>query len=106
MFNFKWSASEKKVARRAYEHALSSRLAKLLVEFKSKAAAAVTPSDMWDVEEFLRRQRREIDEIFDYRYSWLPVVFARLIRDGDLNEEALGDLSEEKLEAIRRLLSF
>jgi hypothetical protein len=69
MYKLKWSAAEKKVARRAYEHALESRLKKLLLEFKEKAAAAAAPSDLWTIEAYLRKQRREIDEIFDYRYS-------------------------------------
>jgi hypothetical protein len=34
------------------------------------------------------------------------VTFARLIRDGDLNEAWLSGLSEEKLDMIRRLLSL
>jgi hypothetical protein len=47
MRDLKWSASEKKIARGAYEDALESMLAKLVTEFKAKAAAATTPSDMW-----------------------------------------------------------
>ena len=105
MFDLRWSASEKKVARCAYEHALESMLAKVMIEFKAKAAAATAPSDMWAVEDYLRQQRREIDEIFDYRYSQLPLVFARLIREGYLNEAQLRGLSEEKLAIIRQLLS-
>jgi hypothetical protein len=104
--DLKWSASEKKVARGAYEDAHESVLAKLLTEFKARAAAATTPSDMWAVEDYLRQQRRELDEMFDYRYSRLPSVLARLIREGHLDEVRLRGLSEEKLEIIRRLLSL
>jgi hypothetical protein len=106
MRDLKWSASEKKIARGAYEDALESMLAKLVTEFKAKAAAATTPSDMWAVEDYLRQERRELDEIFDYRYSLLPLVFARLIREGHLDLARLNGLSEEKLEMIRRLLSL
>jgi hypothetical protein len=106
MRDLKWSASEKKIARGAYEDALESMLAKLVTEFKAKAAAATTPSDMWAVEDYLRQERRELDEIFDYRYSRLPLVFARLIREGHLDLARLNGLSEEKLEMIRRLLSL
>ena len=100
-----WSASEKKAARRAYEAALERAFAKIMAEFKEKAAAAATPSDMWAIEDYLRRRRREIDEIFDYRYSKLLLVFARLIREGLLDEAWLSDLSEEKQEIIRHLVS-
>lgn len=104
--NLKWSASEKKVARRAYEAALERALAKIMAEFKARAAAAATPSEMWAIEDYLRLRRREIDDIFDYRYSKLPLVFARLIREGFLDEASLSDLSEEKQEIVRRLLSL
>ena len=106
MYDLRWSASEKKIARGAYEDALESVLAKLLTEFKAKAAAATTLSDMWAVEDYLRQQRRELDETFDYRYSRLPLVLAQLIREGYLDEARLRGLSEEKLEIIRRLLSL
>ena len=72
MHDLKWSASEKKIARRAFEAALELTLEGIMADFKVKAAAAVTPSEMWAIEDYLRRRRREIDEIFDYRYSQLP----------------------------------
>jgi hypothetical protein len=106
MYDLSWSASEKKIARRAYDLARESRLAKLMTEFKAKAAAATAPSDIWAIEEYLRQQRREIDDTFDYRYSQLPLVFARLIREGYLDEAQLGGLAEDKLELIRRHLSL
>ena len=106
VYDLKWSPSEKKVARSAFDAALESALAKVTVEFKRRAEAATTPSDMWETESYLRQQRREIDEMFDYRYSQLPFVFARLIRAGHLDESRLGGLSEEKLQIIRSFLSF
>jgi Photoprotection regulator fluorescence recovery protein len=75
-------------------------------EFKKMADAVTEASEMWQIEDYLRRQRREIDEIFDYRYSELLFVFARLIHDGHLDESRLAGLSEEKREAIRSLLSY
>ena len=99
--DIKWSPSEKKIARKAYDVALNAALAKILAEFKRRAAAATTPSEMWDVEEYLREQRREINEIFDYRYSRLFFVFPRLILEGHMEESLLDGLSEEKREFIR-----
>src|SRR5690242_9370252 len=103
--DLKWSPSEKKVARGAFDAALESALAKALVEFKKKADTVTTASDMWDIEDYLRQKRREIDEMFDYRYSQLPFVFARLIRAGHLDESRLAGLSEEKRNIIRSFLS-
>ncbi|MER9917718.1 MULTISPECIES: hypothetical protein [unclassified Mesorhizobium] len=48
----KWSPSEKKVARTAYDAALKVALDKTLAELKSRAHVAATPSEMWDVEDF------------------------------------------------------
>jgi hypothetical protein len=104
--DLKWSPSEKKVARSAFDAALELALAKVMAEFKEKANAATTPSDMWETEDYLRQQRREIDETFDYRYSQLPFVFARLIRQGHLDESLLAGLSEEKREIIRSFLAL
>lgn len=105
-FDLKWSPSEKKIARRAYDAALELALAKTMTEFKRRANAAATPSDMWAVEDYLRRQRKEIDGMFDYRYSQLPFVFARLIHEGYLDESQLAGLSEDKLTLIRSMLSL
>lgn len=104
--DLKWTHSEKKIARSAFEAARDAALAKVMAEFKQKAAAAKTPSDIWQIEDYLRRQRREIDEVFDYRYSRLPLVFAYLIRDGHLEESRLAGLSHDKRDAIRSLLAF
>jgi hypothetical protein len=101
-----WSPREKKIARRAYDDALESALAKIMSEFKARAAVAAGPSDMWDVEAYLCRKRQEIDKTFDYRYSQLILVFARLIREGHMDESGLTGLSDEKLAAIRHLLSW
>lgn len=97
----KWSSSEKKVARKAFDTALESALGKVMAEFKRRAAAATSPSEMWDVEDYLRAQRREINEVFDFRYSQLFFVFPRLILEGHLDESLLDGLSEEKRGLIR-----
>ena len=106
MYDLKWSDSEKKLARRAFEAALTHELVELMAEFKAKAAAAAEPDDMWSVQDFLHRKRREIDEKYDYRYSQLPLVFGRLLREGRIQEQQLSGLAEEKLSYIRRIASL
>ncbi|ESZ51745.1 MULTISPECIES: hypothetical protein [unclassified Mesorhizobium] len=96
----KWSPSEKKVARTAYDAALKVALDKTLAELKSRAHVAATPSEIWDVEDFLRQQRRKID------YSQLIQVFANLIRQGYLEENLLVGLSEDKRQTIRKYASW
>ncbi|ESZ10114.1 hypothetical protein NKH47_06630 [Mesorhizobium sp. M1060] len=99
----KWSPSERKAARRAYDAALKVALDKTLAELKSRAHVAATPSEMWDVEDFLRQQRRKIDQMFDYRYSQLIQIFAN---QGYLEECLLVGLSEDKRQTIRKYASW
>jgi photoprotection regulator FRP-like protein len=101
-----WSASEKKIARRAYEMARQVALAGTLAEFKANAAAVTTVDDMWSIVDRLHQRRRELQELLDYRYSQFPLVFARLILEGHLDEKELAGLAEDKLEEIRRSISF
>jgi hypothetical protein len=103
MDNLKWSESEKKLSRRVFEAALEAELSEILVEFKSKAAAAATPEAMWALEEYLAEKRREVDGKYDYRYSQLLFVFGRLLREGRLQDEQLSGLSPEKLSYIKRM---
>lgn len=41
------------------------------------------------------------NEKYDYRYSVLPIVFARLIEEHWLEEAGLHGLEEDKLKAIK-----
>ncbi len=106
MHDIKWSPHEKKVARAAFDYALETALAKIMTEFKAKASAVATPSEMWEIEDYLRQERREVEAAFDYRYSQLLTVFAGLIFQGHLDEGRLTGLSEEKLAEIRSIVSF
>lgn len=103
--DFGWSNSEKKIARRAFDAALGTALAGVMAEFKRRAAVATTPVEMWDIEDYLRRQRRQIDDVFDYRYSQLLFVFGMLIFKGYLDEAQLTGLSDDKLHEIRRVVA-
>lgn len=106
MYELKWSHAEKSLSRRAFEQALESELREVLAEFKAKASATSTPEDMWNVRTFLASKEREIQEKYDYRYSQLIIVFARLLREGRIREEQLAGLAEEKLVFIRRIASL
>ena|SRR5437870_4751899 len=103
MFNLNWSASEKKIAREAYDRALEAAKSKALAEFRKRANAVTSAPEMWAVERWLYEQRKEIGEMFDYRYSQLPLVFAWAIRVGHMDEVQLAGLSKDKLDIIRRL---
>jgi len=106
MRELKWSPMEKRLARQVFEQALDAELKETLAEFKARAAAASTPGEMWPVGRFLADKQDEIDEKYDYRYSRLILVFARLLREGRIREEQLHGLSEDKVEIIKGFLSL
>jgi hypothetical protein len=101
-----WTNAEKKIARRAYEAARQTVLAGTPADFKAKAATATTIDDMWSIVDGSRQRRRELEELLGFRYSQLPLVLARLIVEGHLDERQLAGLSEDKLEEIRRDVSY
>jgi hypothetical protein len=102
MRQLRWSPGEKAAARRAFDGALRRELDAMMREAKERAARIETPSELWELEEWLTRHRLEIDRKYDYRYSALPLVFAVLFREGRLTEDDLVGLGQDKLERIRR----
>ena len=77
----KWSAGEKKIARRAFDAALAKEFAELNEQLKTMAATLATPAETWDMHHFLSGRLRDIERKYDYRYSQLILVFARLLRE-------------------------
>ena len=102
MDHLAWSVAEKRIARAVFDRAVDAELADLLAEFQRRVAALDDPRDMWPLADWLDRNQREFDEKYDYRYSRLPYVFARLIREGRVAETELTGLGDDKLEIIRR----
>jgi hypothetical protein len=98
-----WSPAEKAVARKAFDAALQRELDAVVREAKARAARIRQPSELWELERYLTERKKEIDEEFDYRYSVLPLVFARLLRQGLLKEEELRGLNEDKMFCIRQI---
>ena len=101
-----WSKSEKVIARTAFDAALKRELHQVIEEAKQKANQIKEPRDLWGLEHYLTERRKEIDRMYDYRYSRLTHVFGRLLYEGRLNEEELRGLGEDKLKSIRSLAQF
>ncbi len=106
MNDFKWSGAEKQVAKRAFNAALEREYGKLLRQTREMAAQMQEGADLWRLHDFLTDKRRKIDEKYDYRYSQLIMVFARLIHEGWLSLEELQGLAEDKLATIRQILAL
>ncbi len=71
---------------------------------KKMAAKIVRPEQLWDLQDYLTKSRKEIDSKYDYRYSALPMVFAQLLREGRLKEQdfqGLGKINSNTFVAAR-----
>lgn len=104
--DLKWSDSEKKITRKVFQAAVSAELEETIADFKRRAAEVSSPEEMWELEEYLRRRRTDIDRKYDYRYSQLIFVFGHLLRERRISEADLSGLSEDKLEGIRRVATL
>ncbi len=104
MQGYSWSPTEKKAARAAFDLALAREMKAI----KEKAIVMVKNMQddfaIWDLQDYLSEKQREIDRKYDYRYSMLLLVFARLVNEGWLTENDLSGIGREKLDIIMRVL--
>jgi hypothetical protein len=100
MFDLTWSSSERVVARRTFDQALNSELQELIRQAKDMAAEVNEASELWRLESWLTQRRLEIERKYDYRYSVLPFVFAKFVKQGRISENDLQGLGLEKIELI------
>jgi hypothetical protein len=98
----KWTAAEKKVARRAFDQALERHLSAITAVAKRMMANVADPSELWQVEAYLTESRKTVDRLYQFRYSDLLRVFSILMRDDWLNEADLVGLQAEKIADIKR----
>ena len=89
----RWTAAEKKVARKAFENALGRHLSAIIEEAKRMMANVAEPSDLWQVEAYLTESRKTVDRMYQFRYSDLLRVFSILMRDEWLEGSRLGWLA-------------
>ena len=99
-----WSKTEKDVAKKIYANAYDKECRAILAHVQGMLAKLTDAEDVWKIHDYLSEQRKEFAGKYDYRYSVLPLVFARLIREGWLSEADLQGLREDKLEGIQSML--
>lgn len=103
-----WSRSEKAIARRVFDAALTRELQAVMQDAKQKANQIREPAEVWELERYLTRRRKDIDRRYDFRSSRLTQLFGRLLSEGRITEQELNGLRKDKMKAIRscaRLLS-
>jgi hypothetical protein len=102
----KWSKTEKSIARQAFDRAYRRECEAITKRISGMSRDIVNPEDIWRVHDFLREKREEIDEKYDYRYSVLIFVFARLMHEGWLRASDLDGLDDEKVSKIIALANM
>jgi hypothetical protein len=102
----KWNDTEKKLAHQIFDIALKRELSLRLQVIKEKAKEATQFEDLWDIEEYLQKSRKEIDHKYDFRYSQLLLVFAVLLREGKIGIEELNGLGQSKFDKIRTIANI
>lgn len=101
-----WSPSEKKAARKAFDAAYERECRAISFKLKEMMTNDSDPNYIWRVHDYLFERRREVDRKYDYRYSVLIEVFARLLSEGLLSEDDLSGLSADKIQQVKALANF
>ncbi len=101
--DIRWSQTEKKIARAAFDQAYKREMNALLEEVRERTSAITEIDDLWRLHDLLSARRHDIDGKYDYRYSVLVFVFAGLIKDGWLHLSELDGLDPDKLTKIAAL---
>ena len=101
MFDLKWSPDEKKVAHAAFEAALSRERASIRRDIEAMLRDPNDGAEIWEIRDFLNGKARELDQKYDFRYSVLIGVFARLLAEGWVTLDDLEGLDMTKQELIR-----
>jgi Photoprotection regulator fluorescence recovery protein len=103
MHEFKWSPKEKQIARAVFEKAALHEERELLTYFREKAAGLASLEQLWALQFEIRDAERDYQRRYDFRYSQLPIVFGRLLKDGRIEAEDIHGLGDEKIEVIKRI---
>jgi Photoprotection regulator fluorescence recovery protein len=103
---YDWSNTEKILARQAYDRAYERECTEILGKLRGMLSGMEDPKEIWKIDDYLRKHRRDMDSKYDYRYSILIIVFGKLMRDGLIFDSDIDKLSQDKIDAIKRIASI
>ncbi|AFY42438.1 hypothetical protein [Nostoc sp. PCC 7107] len=95
-----WSKTEEDIAKQAFEKAYQREIEAVIQEVQQRSKMMTQADEMWQLHDFLSARRHEIDGKYEYRYSVLIFVFARLIKEGWLHLNELQGLEKDKLTKV------
>jgi hypothetical protein len=61
-----WSEAEKKIARKAFDRAFEKQCDTITEEAKRMLATSSPPHGIWQVHDYLSRERKKVDHTYDY----------------------------------------
>lgn len=91
-----WSLQEQEIAQRVFDLAYEREITDLLQTVSAQAGAITEAKDVWRLNDFLNAKRHEVDGKYDFRYPYLIVVFARLVKEGWLPPPGVGRLRPQQ----------
>lgn len=100
------SESEQDIARRAFDHAYTRAVAKLITTVQHQAAQLQGVDAVWALHDFLSIERHTIEGRFDFRLEGILFVFASLVKDKLLDLEELKGLTPDKLAKVSAMSRF
>ncbi|AFZ34429.1 hypothetical protein Sta7437_0841 [Stanieria cyanosphaera PCC 7437] len=103
MSEIKWSETEEKIAKQAFEKAYQRETLALIKIVREQASQITKLEDLWYLHDLLSTKRHEIDGKYDYDHSTLVFVFAQLLKQGWLHHEELKGLNPKTLSKISAL---
>jgi len=104
MNDIKWTKAEKNIAKEAFEMAYQRECQNIINDIKKYKLEQ--PEDIWSLSEMLQEREKEINNMYDYRYSQLIIVFGILIKRGFLKIDELAGLSDDKIKQIKKIRSL
>ncbi|BAZ14267.1 hypothetical protein NIES4071_61070 [Calothrix sp. NIES-4071] len=101
--DIQWSKTEQEVAKAAFDKAYEREISALIEQVHQQAATITQLDEIWVLHDYLSARRHDIDGKYDYKYSVLIFVFARLLKEGWLHLDELEGLEKEKLKKVTAL---
>jgi len=103
---FDWSNTEKILAREAYDRAYERECTKILEKVRGMLSSMEDPKEIWKIYDYLKKKRRDMDSKYDYRYLILIIVVGKLMKEGLILDSDIDKLSQDKIDAIKRVSSI
>ncbi|AKG23032.1 hypothetical protein [Calothrix sp. 336/3] len=98
-----WSLEEQAIARKVFDLAYEREIAGLTRLINEQSESITQLSDLWRLHDFLSAKRHDLDGKYDFRYPFLIMVFAQLVKEGWLQLAELEGLDPSKRAKISAL---